>query len=157
MAAGVRARDLERVLVGFRSAIREEKHVDVAGRDAGQLRTQPRARLGRERRRDVGQRRRLLLNRFDDAPVSVADVHAHQLAVEVDEAFAFGRPEVHPFGARHCNRGDVLLRGPFENRVLLRERDDLFARHGHQVTSLRAPEPDRRGFRRRPRVRPTCE
>src|SRR4029079_13530027 len=96
---------------------------------AGQLRAQARAGLCRERRRDVGDQLGLFMNRFNDAPVSVPDVHAHQLAVEIDKAFALGRPEVHAFGPRDRNRRDVLLRGPLENRVLLRERDDRFARH----------------------------
>ena len=71
------------------------------GRDLRQLLAQPRARLGGHERIGVGQRRGLLLDRLDDARIAVADVDAHQLAVEVDEALAFGRPEVaRPWRAR---------------------------------------------------------
>jgi hypothetical protein len=73
---------------------------------------QPRARLGRHERVGVGERRRLLLDRADDALVAVADVHAHQLAVEVDEALAFRRPEVDALRARDRNRiDDVFCNG----------------------------------------------
>src|SRR5262245_37715131 len=73
---GVRARDLEGGFVCLGSTVGKEKYVDVAGRDAGQLCTQPRARLGCKRRRDVSEQLRLLVNRVDDPSVSVAEVHA---------------------------------------------------------------------------------
>src|SRR5439155_16284337 len=63
------------------------------------------------------------------ALVAMADVHAHQLAVEVDEALAFGRPEVDALRAGHGDRIDFRLSGPLEERVLLRQRDHLFAGH----------------------------
>jgi hypothetical protein len=82
--------------------------------------TEPRARFGRHERVGVGQDRHLVLNRLDDPLVPVADVHAHQLAVEVDEPLPFRRPEVDALGARHGNRVDLRLGGPLEERVLLR-------------------------------------
>ena len=85
----------------------KKKHVDVARRDLGQLRAQPRARLGRHERVGVGQHRRLVLDGLDHARVAVADVHAHQLAVEVEEALALGRPEVHALRAGDRNRIDA--------------------------------------------------
>ena len=48
--AGRQARELDGVLVRLRAAIGEEEDVDVAGRDLGQLRAQPCARLGRHER-----------------------------------------------------------------------------------------------------------
>jgi len=122
-------RQLDGVLVRFGAAVGEEEHVDVARGDFGELRTQARARFGRHERVHVGQRGGLPLDRGDDARIAVAGVHAHQLAVEVDEALAFGRPEIHAFGARHRNRFDGPLRRPFEERVLLREGDHLLAGH----------------------------
>ena len=118
VAAGVPARDLDRVLVRLGAAVGEEEAVDVAGRDLGELGAQPRARLGGHERIGVGEHRRLFLDRANDALVAVADVDAHQLAVEVDEALAFGRPEVDALRARDGNRIDLRLRGPLEDRVL---------------------------------------
>ena len=103
---GERARDLDRVLVRVGAAVGEEEHVDVARREARQLRAQLCARLGRHERARVRQHRRLLGDRARHALVAVADVHAHQLAVEVDVALAFRRPEVDAFRARHRDRID---------------------------------------------------
>ena len=77
-----------------------------------------------------GKLSRLFLDRLHDARVAVADVHAHQLAVEVEEALAFRRPEIHALGAVHGDRVDGALRGPLEDGVLLGQRDDLVACHG---------------------------
>ena len=133
LAAGHGARDLERVLVGLGAAVGEEEGVDVAGRDLGQLRAEPRAHLGRHRRRDVGDLLRLLGDGGNHARIAVADVHRHQLAVEVDEALALGRPEVDALRLRDRNRIDGVLRRVLGDGVLLRERDDLIAGHGSPV------------------------
>ena len=135
VAAGERARDLDRVLVGVGAAVGEEEDVDVAGREARQLRPELRARLGGHERARVRQHRRLLGDRARHALVAVADVHAHQLAVEVEVALAFRRPEVHALGARHRDRIDGSLRGPFEDGVLAAEIDDL--RAGHRRSGCR--------------------
>ena len=92
--------------------------------------TEPRARLGGHERVGIREHRGLILNRLHDALVAVADVHAHQLAVEVEEALAFGRPEIHALRARHRNRIDGVLRRPFIDRVLAAQIDHLFAGHG---------------------------
>ena len=130
VAAGRHPRQLDRVLVGFGAAVGEEEHVDVA--------------RARSRRACAPSRARgsVAMNGFAyastaacswiariDALVAVADVHAHQLAVEVDEPLAFRRPEVDPLGARDRDRIDLRLRRPLEERVLLRQRDHLFAGH----------------------------
>ena len=127
--ARVHARDADRVLVGLGAAVGEKEHVDVARRDRGELRAQPRARLGRHERVRVREHRHLVLNRLDDPLVAVADVHAHQLAVEVEEALPFRRPEAHALRARDGNRIHRPLGGPLEDRVPLRERDHLRAGH----------------------------
>ena len=67
------------------------------------------------------------------------DVHAHQLAVEVDEALAFRRPEINALRARDRDRIHLRLRRPFEERVLLRERDHLLA--GHRADRFNSHKP----------------
>src|SRR5207249_9414179 len=96
VASRRQARQLDRVLVRLGAAVGEEEDVDVARRDLGELRAEARARLGRHERVRVRERLDLLLDGPDDALVAVADVHAHQLAVEIDEPLSFGRPEVNP-------------------------------------------------------------
>jgi len=59
----------------------------------------------------------------------VPDVDAHELAVEIDEAFAFGRPKINTLRARDGNRIDSSLGGPFEESVATTELDDLLACH----------------------------
>ena len=118
------------MLVGLGAAVREEEDVDVARRDLRELCAQPGAHLRRRGRSDVRQHSRLLLDRPHDARVAMTDVHAHQLAVEVEEPFAVGRPEIGALGAGDGNRVERVLRGPFEERVLLRQGDDLSVSHG---------------------------
>src|SRR5262249_60097047 len=77
----------------------------------------------------VRQHRCLFLDRTYHALVAVADVDAHQLAVEIDEPLAFRRPEVDAFRARHRNWIDLRLGRPLEQGVLPTERDDLVAGH----------------------------
>jgi len=48
----------------------------------------------------------LLVNRFDDPRVAVADVDTHQLTIEVEEALPFGRPEIDALGFRYRQRVD---------------------------------------------------
>src|SRR5262249_14351897 len=81
------------------------------------------------------QRRRLIGDGLDDARITVADVHAHQLAIEVDEPLALGRPEVDAPGASDGNRVDRALRNPLENGVFFRERDDFRAGHLKHASS----------------------
>src|ERR687888_171381 len=54
--ARVPARDLDRVLVRLRAAVREERHREVPGRDLGEQARELRARLGRHRRGGYGGR-----------------------------------------------------------------------------------------------------
>ena len=123
------AGELDGVLDRLGAAEREEHLVHVARQDLGQLRPEPRADLGRERRLDVLQLERLRGDRVDDPPVAVADVDRHQLAVEVDDPLAFGRIEVDALGVVDGDRVDRALDRPREDRVLLRERGDLVAAH----------------------------
>ena len=111
------------------AAVGEEEHVDVARRDLGEFRAETGARFRRHERVRVRQHLGLLLDGADDALVAMADVDAHQLAVEVDEPLAFRGPEVDAFGPRHRNRVDLRLRRPLEERVLPAERDDFVAGH----------------------------
>ena len=96
--AGVVAGELDRVLDRLGAAEREEDLVQVAGQDLGHLRAEPAADLRREARHDVLELLRLLGDRVDDPPVAVADVHGHQLAVEVEDPPALGRVQVDALG-----------------------------------------------------------
>ena len=125
VTAGVHPRDLDRVLVRLGASVREEEDVDVTRCDRRELFAQLRARLGRHERVGVGKSGRLLLDRFDDALVAVADVHAHQLTVEIQISLALRRPE--PATLRSGDRDGIhfRLRGPLEDRVGLRARDEV--------------------------------
>src|SRR6185436_20652554 len=99
------ASNLERVLDRFRASVGEEEDVDIAWRELRELRSEAGTRLGRHpARRDVAELRGLLLNGFDHARIAVADVHRHQLTVEVDVPLSFGRIEVNAFSALDRNR-----------------------------------------------------
>src|SRR5882724_362093 len=99
-------RDANRIFVRLSAAVGEEEGVDVAGCDLRKLHAEARP------------------------LVAVPDVHAHQLAIEVDEALSFRRPEVDSLCPRDGNRFHRGLRGPLEERVPAAEIDDLLARHG---------------------------
>jgi hypothetical protein len=132
VAAGELPRQLHGVLVGLGAAVGEEERVDVARRELRQPLAQPRPRLGGHERVGVGERRRLLLDGADHPLVPVPDVHAHQLAVEVEVALSLGRPEPAALRARHRDRIGLRLRRPLEQRVRLRQPDDLVAGHGRR-------------------------
>src|SRR3990172_1909866 len=53
---------------------------------------------GGEGRLEVLELERLLVDGVDDATVTVADVHRHQLAVEVEDPAALGGEQVHALG-----------------------------------------------------------
>jgi hypothetical protein len=55
----------------------------------------------------------------------VADIHAHQLAVEVDEALTFRCPEVNALCVIDWNWINSSLCGPFEQGVSATKLDDL--------------------------------
>src|ERR1017187_7800639 len=61
--------------------------------------------------------------------VAMSDVHRHQLAVEIDEALPFRRPEIDALCPSHRNRIDLGLCRPLKQCVLPGEIDDLSARH----------------------------
>ncbi len=122
------AGDLDRVLVRLGAAERVEGLLDVAGEQLGHLLPEQRPLLVRHERRDVRQALGLPMHRVRHAPVAVADVHAHQLAVEVDVALAVDAPEVDALRAIDRDRRRLGLRLPVVQRVALRELDDLFGR-----------------------------
>ena len=122
------ARELDRVLVRFGAAVGEEEDVDVAGHDLGQLGAQACARLGGHERVGVGD---LPPGRdgLDHLRIAVADVDAHELAVEVEIAGAIGRVEIDALGAIDRDGIHGSLRRPFIERMLAAQRDDLFRAH----------------------------
>ena len=123
VAARREPRQLDGVLVGLGAAVGEEEDVDVAGAISASL--APSRARGSVAMNGLayGERRRLILDGRMIARVAVAGVHAHQLTVEVDEALALRRQEIDALGARDGNGINAGLRRPFEERVLLRERD----------------------------------
>src|SRR6266850_752796 len=129
MAAAKHSRDADGILVGLGAAVGEEESIDITGRDLRQLYTQSRAHLRGHKRIGIWKHGGLFLDRAHDSLVAVADVDAHQLAVEVDETFPPRRPEVNALRARHrygIHRG---LGRPLEERVPAAEFNDLLAAH----------------------------
>ena len=124
---GEHPRDADRVLVCLGAAVSEEEGIDVSGRNLRELHAQARAHVGGHERVGIGERRGLLLDCANHPLVAVSDVHAHQLAIEVDEALSFRRPEVDSLRARDGNRIHRGLCGPLEERVPAAEFDDLLA------------------------------
>ena len=120
------ARELDRVLDRLGATEREEDLVHVAGQDLCELLTQPPADLGREQRRlDVLELGRLLGDGVDDAPIAVADVDRHQLAVEIEDALSFGRIQPDALGVVDDDRIDGPLDRPREEGMCAVEGDDL--------------------------------
>jgi hypothetical protein len=130
VAAGEEAGGLDRVLVGLGAAVGEEEGVDVAGDEGGEALAEAGARGGGEAR---GDEQHLAVDRGlhgrEHVGVRVADVDAHELAVEVEVALALGRVEVHALGAFDGDRVDGAALGPRPHRVLLAGVDDLLAVH----------------------------
>ncbi len=151
------AGDLDRVLVRLGAAERVEGLLDVAGEQLGHLLPEQRPLLVRHERRDVREALGLPMHRVGHAPVAVADVHAHQLAVEVDEALAVDAPEVDALRAIDRDRRRLGLRLPVVQRVALREFDDLLGRqlahppHPFIPLALDPATPRSAGRMRRPR------
>src|SRR5439155_2513009 len=128
VSAGIETRDPDRVFIGVGAGVGKEKRIDVAGSNLGELGPEPRSRFCNHERVRVREYRRLILNRLDHTTVAVTDIHAHQLAVEIEISPAVRFPEVYALRAGNGNVIDPALRGPLEQRVLLREYDDVVGR-----------------------------
>src|SRR5712692_1981579 len=122
--------DLDGIFIGFGAAIRKKECVDVPGRDLGQLGSKTRPHLRGHKRVGVGKNGSLLVYGFNDTGIAVSNIDAHQLAVEVQEALALGRPEVDSLGAGDRNRIDVRLSRPLKECVFFAESDHFNAGHG---------------------------
>ena len=126
---GEEASDLDRVLVGFGAAVGKEECVDVAGSNLSEFCAEASARLRCHKWVGIAECLRLLVHRVDHALVAVADIDRHQLAVEVDEALPFRRPEIDSFGAGDWDGIDLRLRRPLKQSVFLGEINNFLARH----------------------------
>jgi hypothetical protein len=134
VAAGVQARRLDRVLVGLGAAEREEEGVDVTGHQRGEALAEARARGGGQARGDEQQVAvERLLHLLQHLGVRVADVDAHQLAVEVEVALTVGGVKIHALGALDGDRRDGAALRPRPHRVLLAIFDDLLGIHSGLV------------------------
>lgn len=87
------------VLDGLGAAVGEEDLVEVAGGTGGDEARRLGPYVDRERGREGGEPRRLLLDRGDDGRVLVADVGEDEAAGEVEVAVAVVVPEVRALGA----------------------------------------------------------
>src|SRR5215813_9745910 len=129
------AGNLDRVLVGFGSAVRKKEGVDIARSDFCKLRSQASAWLGCHEGISVSEYGSLLIDCLNDPFVAVSDVHTHQLGVEIDEALPFRRPKINALGPRHGDGINLGLRRPLEERVLLGEINDFLSGHSRQSSS----------------------
>ena len=128
LATGHQARQAQRILVRFSTAQGEEEGLQVTRGQLGQQLPKASADLGGELWRGEGECAGLLGDRLGHATVAVPDVHAHQLAVEVDVALAVGVPEIDPLCPIDDDRVDLRLGGPGEEGVLAIEAQDLVGR-----------------------------
>ena len=138
------ARELDRVLVRLGAAVREERHLQVAGGDLGEHPPQRRARLGRHRRPDRGELLGLLLDRRHDLRVAVADRDVDELRGEVEVALAVVVPEVPAVGARDGDRVDRILHRPRVEDELLRVGLDLRPQLRVRLDRGHRPDPSAR-------------
>src|SRR5688572_28394007 len=108
------SRDAYSVLVCLGATVGKEESINVAWCDLSQLHSETGALVCGHERVRIGKRRSLLLDCANRPFVTVADVDAHQLAVEVDETLSFRRPKIDAFGTRNRNRIHRGLGGPLE-------------------------------------------
>src|SRR6185295_2701807 len=114
-------------LDSFSTTVGEEECIDVSRRYLSQLCRELATNFSSHEGVRVSERLRLLLDGINHTHVAVSDVYAHQLAVEVDEAFAFRRPEVDAFRGCHRDWIDCCLSGPFEESMTTTKFDDFLA------------------------------
>src|ERR1700752_70050 len=127
MTSTVESRETNRILVCLSPTISEEENVDVTRSYFGKFCTQTTTDFSRHERIGISKLVSLALDCVDDSFIAMTDVDAHQLAVEIDEAFPFGRPEIHALGVIDRNWIDSSLGGPFKECVPATEFDNLFA------------------------------
>ncbi len=96
VASCVEAGDLDRVLVGFRAAQREEGLLQITGCDLSQLLPQQPTRLGRHPGRGKGQPGSLVLDGLHHLRMLVSHVGVDQLGGKIQIALAIGIPEINP-------------------------------------------------------------
>jgi hypothetical protein len=95
---------LIRVLVGFGAPQGKEHLFHVARQELGKLGAEPGPRFRRHEGADVRQLLSLPVDGFDDPPVAVPGVDAHELTVEVEVSTPVGVVEVDALRARDWER-----------------------------------------------------
>ena len=118
VAARVPARELDRVLVRLRAAVREEGHAQVPRGDLGDEPRKLAALVVGDRRPDRAEAVGLLLDRRDHLWMLVADVQVHELRGEVEVALPVVVPEPDPLAAGDRQRLDLRLDRPRMEDVL---------------------------------------
>src|SRR5262245_59416076 len=64
------------------------------------------------------------------------DIHAHKLAVEINEPLSLRSPEINPLGAVHRKRIHLGLSRPLEQSMLPRKSNDFFAGHAYSLLNV---------------------
>src|SRR5215813_2489894 len=128
--SGKESRNPDSILVGFGATVGEKEGIDVPGSELGEFCGKARAHLSCHEWIDIRECRCLFIDGANDSFVAVPDVHAHQLAVEVNKTLTLRSPKIDALGARDRNRINGGLSGPFEECVFAAELDDLLAGQG---------------------------
>ena len=105
-------RHLERVLICFRAAEREEKLFEITRHHVGEFFAKSGAHFTRHTWSGIHQLFGLLLNRLNHPLIAVTDVDAHQLRIEIEIALAMSIPKINALPFRHRDRVDRVLGRP---------------------------------------------
>jgi hypothetical protein len=124
--AGVHASGLDGGLVGFGTAVGEERFFQRAGRDLGQLFGERHHGLVGEASRDVLHLVDLGLGLFRDAGIAMADADGNDAAKEIEILLAFHVPDMLHGGVVHGDGIGVVVGDGWEDEFLLLAID-LFA------------------------------
>ena len=110
---------VNRCVVRFRAAVREERFFQPPGRDLRELFSQVALRLVGVKRRSVRNRLDLFDNRLVDFRVRVADADGQHAAEAIQITIACIVPDVHAFAAHERDRLLVIGRDGREEKLFM--------------------------------------